>query len=35
MEQLIGTLENTEYTTRDTFDPVIKIYEITQRPILP
>ncbi len=34
MEQLIRSIENTEYTLHDTFDPVIKIYEITQRPIL-
>jgi len=31
MEQLIGTLENTEYTVHETFDPVIKIYQITRR----
>jgi ubiquinone/menaquinone biosynthesis C-methylase UbiE len=35
MEQLIGTLEGITCTVHDTFDPVIKVYQITQRPILP
>jgi len=31
MEHLIRSIENAEYTVHDTFDPVIKIYQITRR----